>query len=142
MKLVFFRGEQGTRLGVSTSGGIADLGTVSEVLSDSNEWSRMSERLSPLVSRAPTKHSEADLRLAPSLPFVGKIVCVGLNYRRHAQETGAQIPSVPILFSKYANALAAHGDSIAIPAETTQPDYEVELAVVMGRNARHVSVEH
>ena len=141
MKLLFFRGEHGTRVGASTSDGVADLGPAGEVFAGSTDWSRMAERLSPMVGRAQTKRSEADLELAPCLPVIGKIICVGLNYRRHAQETGAQIPQVPILFSKYANALAAHRDSVVIPPETTQADYEVELAVVIGRSARRVSTE-
>jgi 2-keto-4-pentenoate hydratase/2-oxohepta-3-ene-1,7-dioic acid hydratase in catechol pathway len=141
MKLVFFRGERGAHVGVSASDGVVDLGRASEVFDGSADWSGLSERLGPLAERARSRVSEADLTLAPCLPSVGKIVCVGLNYRRHAMETGAKIPEVPILFSKYANSLAAHQQEITIPPETTQADYEVELGVVMGRRARRVPVE-
>src|SRR5439155_23969222 len=106
------RGEHGTQVGASTSDGVVDLGLAGEVFEGAADWSRMSERLSPMVGRAQATRSEADLQLAPCLPAIGKIICVGLNYRRHAQETGAQIPQVPILFSKYANALAAHRDQV------------------------------
>jgi 2-keto-4-pentenoate hydratase/2-oxohepta-3-ene-1,7-dioic acid hydratase in catechol pathway len=71
----------------------------------------------------------------------GKIVCVGLNYRAHANETGAQPPSVPILFNKYNNALAAHECTIKLPprAISYKFDYETELLVVIGKQARDVS---
>jgi 2-keto-4-pentenoate hydratase/2-oxohepta-3-ene-1,7-dioic acid hydratase in catechol pathway len=146
MKLLFFRGDHAPRVGVATSDGVLDLGVASEVFDGPADWSRLSERLGPAVdrgqTRGATRHAEADLSLEPCLPFVGKIVCVGLNYRRHAMETGARIPEVPILFSKFANSLAAHRQQIAVPPETTQADYEVELGVILGRRARRVSVEH
>ena len=81
---------------------------------------------------------EDDLRFGPCLPRPGKIVCVGLNYRRHAEESGAAIPETPVLFSKFANAVAAHGEPVPLPTVATQYDYEVELGVVMGRTARGV----
>jgi 2-keto-4-pentenoate hydratase/2-oxohepta-3-ene-1,7-dioic acid hydratase in catechol pathway len=142
MKLVFFRGERAHRFGVRTSDGVVDLGPTSEVFDDSTDWSRIAEGLGPLVKRAQSPRlTEESLELEPCLPSVGKIVCVGLNYRRHAMETGAQIPEVPILFSKFANSLAAHQQEIPVPPETTQADYEVELGVVLGRRARRVPVE-
>ncbi len=79
--------------------------------------------------------------LEPCVPDPGKIVCVGLNYRRHAAEAGLSVPETPILFSKYANSLAAHGDEVVIPAVTEQADYEAELVIVMGRRAKEVSEE-
>jgi 2-keto-4-pentenoate hydratase/2-oxohepta-3-ene-1,7-dioic acid hydratase in catechol pathway len=142
MKLLFFRGEHGAHVGVSASDGVVDLGRSSEVFDGSSDWSRLSERLGPLAKRVQARLSEADLTLEPSLPSVGKILCVGLNYRRHAMETGAKIPEVPVLFSKFANSLAAQRQEITIPPETTQADYEVELALLIGRRARRVPVEH
>jgi 2-keto-4-pentenoate hydratase/2-oxohepta-3-ene-1,7-dioic acid hydratase in catechol pathway len=70
----------------------------------------------------------------------GKIVCIGLNYRRHAAEIGAPIPKVPILFNKFNNALAAHNAVIRLPPREVayKFDYETELLVVMGRHARDV----
>ena len=138
MKLLFFRGGQGTHAGASTDDGVVDLGRASEVFDGTGDWSHLSERLGPAVERARTRLTEAELELEPCLPAIGKIICVGLNYRRHAIETGAQIPEVPILFSKFANSLAAHRQEIPIPPETTQADYEVELGVVMGRRVARV----
>ena len=82
---------------------------------------------------------ESRARFAPAVPRPGKIICVGLNYRRHAQETGNPIPPVPILFSKYHNALVGHRGRIPLPVKvSSQFDYEVELVLVMGRKARDV----
>jgi 2-keto-4-pentenoate hydratase/2-oxohepta-3-ene-1,7-dioic acid hydratase in catechol pathway len=82
---------------------------------------------------------EARARFAPVIPRPGKIICVGLNYRRHAQETGNPIPPVPILFNKYNNTLVGHRGKIALPTKvSSQFDYEVELVLVIGRKARDV----
>ena len=67
-----------------------------------------------------------------------KVICIGLNYEDHAAETGAAIPEKPIVFSKYANSIIGPGEAIRIPPITQQPDYEAELAVVIGRTARNV----
>jgi 2-keto-4-pentenoate hydratase/2-oxohepta-3-ene-1,7-dioic acid hydratase in catechol pathway len=68
----------------------------------------------------------------------GKIVCIGLNYRDHADEAGLELPEVPILFPKFANSVIGPGDAIVIPPET-RADYEAELGVVIGRTAYRVS---
>jgi 2-keto-4-pentenoate hydratase/2-oxohepta-3-ene-1,7-dioic acid hydratase in catechol pathway len=72
----------------------------------------------------------------------GKIVCVGLNYRDHAQEQGVELPEEPLLFAKWPNALIGHGDAIVIPREVTQCDYEAELGVVIGSRVKGVSKEN
>ncbi|MGQ0752415.1 MAG: fumarylacetoacetate hydrolase family protein [Betaproteobacteria bacterium] len=85
---------------------------------------------------------ESRAKFGPAVPHPGKIVCVGLNYRRHAHETGNPIPPVPILFSKYNNTLVGHRGRIVLPSKvSTQFDYEVELVLVMGRRARDVPEE-
>ncbi|MDA8095239.1 MAG: fumarylacetoacetate hydrolase family protein [Betaproteobacteria bacterium] len=86
---------------------------------------------------------EASIRHGRLFTHPEKIVCVGLNYRRHAAEVGAQPPRFPPLFSKFANALAPHGGTIVLPPPeiATQFDYETELVAVIGRPARNVS-EH
>jgi 2,4-didehydro-3-deoxy-L-rhamnonate hydrolase len=70
-----------------------------------------------------------------------KIVCVGLNYRDHAEEQGTALPLAPLLFAKWPSALIGPGDPIVIPAVTEQVDYEAELGVVIGERVRGVSVE-
>jgi 2-keto-4-pentenoate hydratase/2-oxohepta-3-ene-1,7-dioic acid hydratase in catechol pathway len=78
--------------------------------------------------------------LAPS-PAPEKVVCVGLNYRRHAEEAGMPIPTVPVLFPKFANSVVAAGATVRVPDATTQVDYEAELAVIIGRACHRVSVD-
>jgi 2-keto-4-pentenoate hydratase/2-oxohepta-3-ene-1,7-dioic acid hydratase in catechol pathway len=72
----------------------------------------------------------------------GKIVCVGLNYRDHAEEQGIELPSAPLLFAKWPNALIGPGEPIVIPRVSKQVDYEAELAVVIGECVRGVSEEN
>ncbi|MDG0812113.1 fumarylacetoacetate hydrolase family protein [Cohnella rhizosphaerae] len=78
-------------------------------------------------------------RLAPCVAKPGKIVCVGLNYKKHAEETNSAIPAFPILFNKFANALTAHGAAVRVPEVTSKMDYEAELAIVIGKTAFNVS---
>jgi 2-keto-4-pentenoate hydratase/2-oxohepta-3-ene-1,7-dioic acid hydratase in catechol pathway len=83
--------------------------------------------------------SEADIEYGPIVTRPEKIVCVGLNYRRHAKEVNLPIPAQPVLFSKFNNALAAHKGSIKLPVEiATKFDYETELVIVIGRKAKNV----
>jgi len=70
-----------------------------------------------------------------------KIICAGVNYRDHADETGLDVPRQPVLFAKWPNSLIGPGDPIVLPSFTTQVDYEAELAVVIGRRVRDVSVD-
>ena len=85
---------------------------------------------------------ESQVRLRAPIPRPGKIICVGLNYRDHAEEGGRAIPDYPTIFSKYANTVIGPGDSILIPRVSSKIDFEVELAVVMGKKARYVEEEN
>jgi 2,4-didehydro-3-deoxy-L-rhamnonate hydrolase len=80
----------------------------------------------------------------PALPIErpGKIVCVGLNYRDHAEEQGVELPQEPLLFAKWPSALIGPGDPIVIPPLVTKCDYEAELGVVIGARVRDVSKEN
>lgn len=86
-------------------------------------------------------HDLASVLPGPCITNPGKILCVGLNYRAHAVEAGMEIPKQPVLFSKFNNAIAACGKEIDIQG-LEQVDYEAELAVVIGRKARHVQTEN
>lgn len=77
--------------------------------------------------------------LLPPVPPPEKLICIGLNYRDHAIETGADIPTEPVVFSKFNTALIGHGDSIVLPPSSQQVDYEAELVVVIGKTAKNVS---
>jgi len=72
----------------------------------------------------------------------GKIICVGLNYRDHAEEQGTALPEAPLLFAKWQNTLIGPGDPIVIPPVVTKCDYEAELGVVIGERIRDVSAEN
>lgn len=82
--------------------------------------------------------SLAEVRLLPPVRQPEKIICLGLNYRDHAREAGMPIPTEPIFFPKYANALTGPYDPIPIPHLVTQLDHEVELAVVIGRTGKYI----
>lgn len=77
-------------------------------------------------------------RLGPPVARPSKIVCIGLNYAKHAQETGAKIPEEPILFFKSTTALVGPDDAIVIPKNAVKTDWEVELALVIGKKASYV----
>jgi acylpyruvate hydrolase len=81
----------------------------------------------------------ADVRLCPVVPNPDKIICVGLNYLSHVGETGRDLPTYPVLFTKFPSALIGANDDIVVPPESDAIDYEVELAVVIGRAGRRIS---
>jgi acylpyruvate hydrolase len=78
--------------------------------------------------------------LAP-VPRPGKIICIGLNYRDHAAETGKPLPSEPILFAKFTNSVVGDDATVVMPPASVEVDWEAELGVVIGRRASRVSVE-
>jgi 2-keto-4-pentenoate hydratase/2-oxohepta-3-ene-1,7-dioic acid hydratase in catechol pathway len=78
-------------------------------------------------------------RFGPPLARAGKIVCIGLNYRDHAAETGARIPAEPILFLKTPDTVVGPNDEVLVPRGSTKTDWEVELAVVIGAQARYLT---
>jgi acylpyruvate hydrolase len=77
--------------------------------------------------------------LKAPIPRPGKIICIGLNYRDHAAESNKPVPEYPAVFSKYPNVVIGPAEAIVIPKLTSQVDYEAELAVVIGRWAKHVA---
>lgn len=81
------------------------------------------------------------VRLAPVVTGPGRILCIGLNYRQHARECDLPLPPAPVLFNKFHNALAAHGEEVALPADYKEYDYEAELVAVIGKPARDVPQE-
>ncbi len=87
------------------------------------------------------RHPLADLSYAPVVPRPGKIICVGLNYRSHISEMGRELPKYPTLFAKYPEALIGAFDPLTLPAESDQVDWEVELAVIVGRRVRHANAD-
>lgn len=81
------------------------------------------------------------LRLRPVVPSPSKVVCVGLNYRSHLEETARDANDYPVLFTKFASSLTGAGERILVPAESEQVDYEGELAVIIGLPGRRIPEE-
>lgn len=155
MKLLTFLKEGKHALGVRVDAGIIDVENALTHHPDSSvETDVMSiiaggqgsldalqkyiERLDALAADAPWLLSEKDVQWGPAVTRPNKIICVGLNYRKHADETGSPYPEVPILFNKFNNTLTGHLADIAVPKVTNKLDYEVELCIVIGKEAKYV----
>jgi 2-keto-4-pentenoate hydratase/2-oxohepta-3-ene-1,7-dioic acid hydratase in catechol pathway len=82
---------------------------------------------------------EGDPRLGPCVAGTGKFICIGLNYSDHAAETGATVPPEPIIFMKASSAIVGPNDNVTIPRGSEKTDWEVELAVVIGKTAKYVT---
>ena len=145
MRLVTFRRDGGQE--VTEPGALLDCRVVSlrgagfadalEVISGGSE---ALDRARRWVADPPSASvfDAAAVRLAAPLPRPPKIICIGLNYRDHAAEARLEIPSVPTVFAKFSTAVIGPGEPIVLPRNSNKPDYEAELAVVVGRRARHV----
>jgi 2-keto-4-pentenoate hydratase/2-oxohepta-3-ene-1,7-dioic acid hydratase in catechol pathway len=143
---VSFHGDGGVRLGVETGAGVVDVraavpdapATARELIAAGpGELDRVRRAVESATDAVPVEQ----LRLAAAVPDPGKIVCVGLNYQKHAAEGGMPVPEQPIYFAKFANSLAGSGEDVVITAATRRADYEVELVAVIGRRTRRVSPE-
>ena len=102
-----------------------------DLLADLSALSRIDIDSLPVVSGNP--------RLGPCVAGTGKFICIGLNYSDHAAETGAKIPPEPIMFMKATSAITGPNDNIIIPRNSHKTDWEVELGVVIGKQAKYVS---
>jgi 2-keto-4-pentenoate hydratase/2-oxohepta-3-ene-1,7-dioic acid hydratase in catechol pathway len=161
MILLTIRDGDNLRLGVKTTHGVIDIAAAQAALGHGEGDRNLPQTveaaiaggeaarsaLTDLVARAeaegatgsPWLMDEESLTLGPAVSNPGKIVCVGLNYRKHAEETGAAIPTSPVLFSKFQNTVAAPDEDVPLTDAATQYDYEVELAVVVGETTKNVS---
>ena len=107
--------------------------TQAEILAGGAKW------LAELPKPTDSQWQPAPDQLLPPIDTPEKLICIGLNYRDHAIETGSEIPSEPVVFSKFNTALVGHGEAIRLPRVSEQVDYEAELVVVIGKTAKHVS---
>jgi 2-keto-4-pentenoate hydratase/2-oxohepta-3-ene-1,7-dioic acid hydratase in catechol pathway len=158
MKLLMFKKNGKKVLGVKIDLGIVD---VQQALNDNPHHSKipqtvmevieggqpavkaLEQYISGLDSRVASSYllDENEIEWEPCVTSPNKIICVGLNYRKHAEETNAPIPEYPILFNKFNNTLTGHQKDIAIPGVTKKLDYECELVIVIGKTAKYVSKE-
>src|SRR4051794_19380847 len=95
----------------------------------------------PAVAPSAAPVPLSSVQLLPPVLQPGKIICLGLNYRSHAEEAGIEAPEVPTFFAKWANALAAPGADVPLPSYSSKVDYEAEVAFVIGRRCRDVPVD-
>ena len=158
MRLVSYFGPEGLRPGIQRPDGeVVDtqslafsLGLPSEVVVRMDSNRRVLALSQPALAeldRAATDGRQlparvailpADVRLGPPVPDPQKIICVGLNYRDHAEEVGAKPPPSPMYFAKFANSLAGPSADLVPPRATSKVDYEAELAVVVGKRGRYI----
>lgn len=155
MTFTMLAGRDGSTLGLRTEKGILDVAKASKLFrikaptdihgviegADCAPLAKLAEKALSDKRGRTVLVPEARAKYAPVVPRPEKIICVGLNYRKHAEEAGMAIPPVPILFSKFNNALAGHGAKIKLlpPDLANQFDYEIELVIVIGRKAVNVS---
>jgi 2-keto-4-pentenoate hydratase/2-oxohepta-3-ene-1,7-dioic acid hydratase in catechol pathway len=160
MRLLTIQSKSGLTLGVKTEKGIVDVAaakksfreesdlptTLDEVIKGGEAATSMLEKFVANLLQNWDENvegllEEASISFGPAVTAPGKIICVGLNYRKHAEESGMALPEIPILFSKFNNALTGHGQAILLPGDGEQFDYEAELAIVIGKQARNIARE-
>lgn len=158
MILLTFKHSGAYRLGVKTDNGILDVEAANRALNIPGVPETPEAIYAAGLAALPTMQSfveralaeggspaylldESRLEYGPCIPTPGKIICIGLNYKLHAQEAKLDTPVVPVLFAKFQNSVAAPNEPIPLPAIASRYDYEAELAVVIGKRARYVSEE-
>ena len=154
MKLLTMRKESQYEIGVQTDRGILDVKSAARHFSQTVPYTMETliesgseglKALTRLVAQAQKETAsflflpEKQVVYAPCVTNPEKILCVGLNYRKHALESQMPIPTSPVLFSKFNNALAAHRETIQLPPLSEKIDYEAEMVIVMGKTANNVS---
>lgn len=155
MKLVTIQTNNENHLGVKTDRGILNVTaaarsgkgsslpvTVHELIEGGAAARQAVESLAREAESDSAAWLDADsVVYGPCVTRPEKLICVGLNYRKHAEETNAKIPEYPILFNKFNNTLTGHGHDVELPVTSKEVDYEAELAIVIGRPTKHVSEE-
>jgi 2-keto-4-pentenoate hydratase/2-oxohepta-3-ene-1,7-dioic acid hydratase in catechol pathway len=142
MKLIRFGADGHEKPGVQLADGTRL--DVSRLSADYDEGFFGSEGVSSLAEMLKQNRSElprvaADVRLGPPVKRPSKVVCIGLNFKDHAAESGMELPKEPVIFLKSTTALCGPDDPLVMPRNATKVDWEVELAVVIGKTARYVA---
>jgi 2-keto-4-pentenoate hydratase/2-oxohepta-3-ene-1,7-dioic acid hydratase in catechol pathway len=107
----------------------------------SDELRPRAEQLIAQCNKENAVFSLSNVKIQAPIPQPEKIICVGLNYIDHCKETGMDPPASPVIFSKYANAIVGHNDTVEIPVNSNEVDFEAELAIVIGKEAKRVTEE-
>lgn len=143
MRLVTYQtGNADPRIALERDGKLFDLQKADAVLPADmpallNRWGELQPRLAGVLETG--AEVRGDYRILPPVLRPGKILCIGLNYRDHAAETGAEAPRWPEVFAKFATALTGDGTNVVMPTQSEQLDHEVELCVVIGKRGRNIS---
>jgi 2-keto-4-pentenoate hydratase/2-oxohepta-3-ene-1,7-dioic acid hydratase in catechol pathway len=144
MRLVTFREGGRDRVGARVGDNIVDLSAGdSTIPSDMRTFLEAGDatqfKAKSVVAEGGTIFSAGDVQILAPIANPEKLICIGLNYADHAAESGMDIPSEPIVFSKYASTIIGPGDTIKLPPSSNEPDYEVELVVVVGKSGFNIS---
>ena len=143
MKLIRFGTEGNEKIGIQLENKRIDVSAFGEDYDEkffeTNGLERLKEWLKENKSTCTTV--DDSIRLGSPIGRPSKLVCVGLNYAKHAEETGAKVPTEPVLFFKSTTAIVGPNDNVMIPKNSLKTDWEVELAVVIGKKASYVSLE-
>jgi 2-keto-4-pentenoate hydratase/2-oxohepta-3-ene-1,7-dioic acid hydratase in catechol pathway len=147
MKIIYYREGEHLVPGIVTDNGIINVNKYA-ALAGEKEFSDAPLTLSDMeplkkIMEVGLQHpesllDESTLAIGPCIPSPSKIICIGLNYRKHAIESGMAIPTVPVVFTKYSNTLVDYGKDVPLGKEGEQFDYEVELGVVIGKKCKDV----
>ncbi len=140
MRLVTYSSGSGPKAGVVVDGGVVDLAQAGygDVVSFLAGGEKAKQAVAGLSADAASPKLD-DVKLLAPIPKPDKFICIGLNYRDHAIESGMAIPELPTVFTKYPNAVCGHGDDIVLPSASDQVDYEAELAFIIGKRCHKVA---
>ena len=139
MKLLRYRKNGSVKPGI-----LDEEGNIREASSIVHDWTSQTVNISNLSKLNEINTTDLPIvndtvSIAPCLGEVGKFICAGLNYSDHAAETGMAVPKEPIIFMKATSAICGPNDNIIIPKNSTKTDWEVELGVIIGKEARYIS---
>jgi 2-keto-4-pentenoate hydratase/2-oxohepta-3-ene-1,7-dioic acid hydratase in catechol pathway len=160
MKWMTFKVQGEERFGIRISEGIMDVASALNVFPESGlpvsiheaiaQGPSVVEKLEQYIAKLLSEDvgdrskyllAEANVEYGPCVPHPGKIICVGLNYKKHAEETNSPVPKFPILFNKFSNAIIGNGHDVPLPPVSEKVDYEAELGIVIGTRAKYVTRE-
>lgn len=153
LKLLSFYNENKLKLGVKVSEGVIDVEKAVNFFNKSlptslDNWLKAEEKVKEefeefidTVREDQFLIAEDAINIGPCITNPSKIICVGLNYKKHAEEANMDVPEYPILFNKFPNTIASHEEEIFLPNNSQQVDYEAELGIIIGKVAKDVSVE-
>ncbi|EKN70590.1 fumarylacetoacetate hydrolase family protein [Schinkia azotoformans] len=157
MKLLTYKEDGQLKLGIKTDLGVLNVEkagntynqevpkTIEEVINNSENGLSVLDSLVKTaleVENSSLFLEEESLTMGPAVPNPGKIICVGVNYKEHAEESNMALPEYPLLFSKFNNTLSGHNQVVYLPNDSNENDYEAELVLVIGKEAKNVSKEN